>query len=84
MGPTNSSRATATRMIRAAVASASRRILEEADLAVLEVLEAPAASSNSTRAADRPKAIKVAAVAVATGSAGSTPKSQSVRAATRL
>ena len=37
MGPTNSSRAIATRMIRAAVASASRRTLAEADLAVLEV-----------------------------------------------
>jgi hypothetical protein len=81
VGPTDSSRATATRMIRAAVASASRRTLAEADLAVLE---APAASSNSTRAADRPKAIKVAAVAAATRSATSTPKSQSVRAATRL
>ena len=81
VGPISSSRATATRMIRAAVASASRRTLAEADLAVLE---APAASSNSTRAADRPKAIKVAAVAAATRSARSTPKSQSVRAATRL
>jgi hypothetical protein len=81
VGPISSSRATATRIIRAAVASASRRTLAEADLAVLE---APAASSNSTRAADRPKAKKVAAVAAATRSATSTPKSQSVRAATRL
>ena len=37
-------------MIRAAVASASRRTLAEADLAVLEVQAVPpAASSNSTR-----------------------------------
>ena len=85
MVPTSSSKATATRMNRAAVASASRRTLAEADLAVLEdqaVL--PAASSNSTRAADRPEAIKVVVVAAATRSARSTPKSRSARAATSL
>ena len=88
--PTNSNRATASRMIRAAAASASRRTLAEVDLAVPEDQAVPqAASSNSTRAvaraADRPKAIKVAAVvAAATRSARSTPKSRSARAATRF
>ena len=49
-----------------------------------EVLEVPAASNNSTRAADRPKAIKVGVAVAATRSARSTPKSRSARAATSL
>ena len=50
----------------------------------LEDQRPSAASSNSTRAADRPEAIKVVVVAAATRSARSTPKSRSARGATSL
>ena len=86
LGRTNSSRATASRMTRAAVASASRRLWRRWTWRSGGQAVPPAASSNSTRAvaraADRPKAIKVAVAA--TRSARSTPKSRSARAATSL